>query len=170
MNKKLKSTVLASVTILGLLLSSAQADMYKHNLQVFTSNTMEIPCSGTPKELYFGTYEQVAKQSGKEVKDIINGGISEVGSNVGSWFTANGISGSDLARNAAVGIIGTMVGLTIKNAVYSLMDDPEYVLISECNSGKRYTRLITMVVSDKQLDLATAKQLAKQDQRKMARR
>ena len=170
MKRKIKNKLMSSVITLGLMLSSAQADMYKHNLQVFTSNTMEIPCSGTPKELYFGTYEQVAKLSGKEVKDIINGGISEVGSNVGSWFTANGISGSDLARNAGVGLIGTLVGTAIKNAIYSSMDDPEYLLISECNSGKSYTRLITMVVSNDKLDLATAKQLAKQDQRKMARR
>lgn len=167
--KNLKK-ILMTLAAMSVVSVQSSADMYKHNLQVFTSNTMEIPCSGTPKELYFGTYEQVAKLSGKEVKDIINGGISEVGSNVGSWFSANGVSGSDLAKNAGVGIIGTMVGLAIKNAVYSSMDDPEYVLISECNSGKRYTRLITMVVSNDKLDLATAKQLAKQDQNKMKKK
>lgn len=159
-----------TLAAMGVVSVQSSADMYKHNLQVFTSNTMEIPCSGTPKELYFGTYEQVTKLSEKEVKDIINGGISEVGSNVGSWFSANGISGGDLAKNAGVGLVGTLVGTAIKNAIYSSMDDPEYLLISECNSGKHYTRLITMVVSNDKLDLATAKQLAEQDQRKMSRR
>jgi len=166
----MKNKHITLIIMFGLMFTNIKADMYTHNLQVFTANTMEIACSGTPKELYFGTYEQVSKLSAKEVKDIINGGISEVGSNVGSWFSANGISGGDLAKNAGVGLIGTLLGTAIKNIAYSVMDDPEYLLISECNSGKKYTRLITMVVSNEKLDLATAKQLAKQDQNKMARR
>ena len=161
---------MSTFTCLGLFISSAQADMYQHNLQVFTANTMEVPCKTAPKELFFGEYEKVVEMTQKEMKDIVNSGISQLGSNVGEWFTANGISGSDFAAQAGIGIVGTMMGLAVRKAIYSAMDDPEYLLISECNSGKDYTRLITMVVSDEKLDLATAKQYAKQDQDKVARR
>lgn len=145
------------------------ADMYKHNLQVFTANTMEIPCRTTPKVLFFGEAEKASQFTAKEMKDVINGGISEAGHNVGSWITANGISGGDLAAGFGAGFLGSLIGTGIKNAVYASMDDPEYIMISECNSGKSYTRLITMVVSNDKLDLEVAKNLAMSDQKKMAR-
>jgi len=150
--------------------TSVQADMFKHDLQVFTANTMEIPCGGAPKELFFGKYEEVVKMSNEEIKNIVNNGVSQVGSNVGSWFGASGIDAGSLGANLGAGMIGTYLGTALKNAVYDAINDPEYLLISECNTGKNYTRLITMVVSNNELDLITAKQLAQQDQRKMARK
>jgi len=164
----MKKYLLSALLLMGT--APAFADMYKHDLQVFTANTMEIPCSGTPRELYFGEYEKVLELSSKEVNSIISNGISQAGSSVGSWFSASGIDASALGANLGAGLIGSFLGIALKNAVYASMDDPEYLMISECNSGKRYTRLITMVVSDKELDLATAKKLAKEDQRRMARK
>jgi len=164
----MKKYLLSALMVMGT--TGAYADMYKHDLQVFTANTMEIPCKSKPKELFFGEYEKAEEFSKKEMKNILDGGISQAGSNVGSWINASGFSGSDLAKNLGAGMIGNMLGKLTLNAVYAAMDDPEYLLISECNSGKEYTRLITMVVSDKKLDLATAKKLAQEDQKKMARK
>lgn len=158
-----------SLILLGI--TTIHADMYKHNLQVFTANTMEIPCSGSPKELFFGEYDKVSKLSALEMKNVINGGIGQAGSSVSGWVNANGnIDGSSLGANLGAGFLGSLIGTGIKNAVYASIDDPEYLLISECNSGNKYTRLITMVVSNDKLDLSTAKQLAQQDQQKMARK
>ena len=160
-----------SIHILLILLGTTaiDADMYKHDLQVFTANTMEIPCRTTPKVLFFGEEEKASQFTANEVKNAVSGGISEAGHHIGSWFTANGISGKDLAAGFGAGLIGTLVGTGIKNAVYAAIDDPEYIMISECNTGKYYTRLITMVVSNNKLDLSVAKQLAAADQKKMAR-
>lgn len=154
----------------ALLISGSHADMYQHNLQVFTANTMEIPCASQPKELFWGKKEEVIEMTNKEMKDILDNGISQAGSNVGSWVTANGISGKDLAAGFGSGLIGSYLGTLTKNAVYKAIDDPEYMLISECNSGKDYTRLITMVVSQDELPLEKAHFLAQQDQLKMAKR
>lgn len=164
----MKKYLLSVLMLIGT--TGIHADMYKHDLQVFTANTMEIPCSGTPKVLFFGEYEKVAKLSAQEMQNIINNGIGQAGSSVGSWVGANGIDAGSLGANLGAGLIGSFLGTAIKNAVYASMDDPEYLMISECNSGKRYTRLITMVVSDKKLDLSVVKKLAQQDQRKMARK
>jgi len=162
-----KEVFAAALTVL--MASPVYSDMYKHNLQVFTANTMEIPCRTTPKVLFFGEAEKAEAFTKNEMKSLIDNGISAAGSNVGSWLTTNGISGGDLAAGFGAGFIGSLVGLGIKNAAYAAMDDPEYIMISECNSGKNYTRLITMVVSQEKLDLATAKDLAMRDQKKMAR-
>jgi len=164
----MKKKILMSLLLLGT--TATHADMYKHDLQVFTANTMEIPCSGTPKTLFFGEYEKVAKQSAEEIQNVINGGVSAASSSVGSWVNANGISGSELGKNIGAGLVGAFLGNMLKNAAYASMDDPEYLMISECNSGKNYTRLITMVVSNETLSLAVAEKLAKDDQRKMARK
>lgn len=154
----------------SLLSVNTYADMYSHNLQVFTANTMEIPCSTTPKELFFGKPEVVMEMSKKEIKTILDHGIDQAGSSVGSWVNASGISGKDLGANIGAGLIGSYLGTLTKNLAYKAMDDEEYMLVSECNSGKNYTRLITMVVSNKELDLNTAKALAKQDQAKVMRK
>jgi len=164
----MKKYLLSALMLMGT--TGAYADMYKHDLQVFTANTMEIPCKSKPKELFFGEYEKVMKLSNEDMQSVLNSGISQAGSNVGSWINMNGVSGADLAKNLGAGMIGNMLGKLTLKAVYAAMDDPEYLLISECNSGKNYTRLITMVVSDKELDLATAKKLAQEDQKKMARK
>ncbi len=166
--KQMKKHILAA-TLAALMASPAYSDMYKHNLQVFTANTMEIPCRTTPKVIFFGEAEKAEAFTKSEMKTIVDNGISAAGSNIGSWLTANGISGGDLAAGFGAGFIGSLVGLGIKNAVYAAMDDPEYIMISECNSGKNYTRLITMVVSQDKLDLAVAKDLAIRDQKKMAK-
>ncbi len=160
--------ILMSLILLGT--TTIHADMYKHDLQVFTANTMEIPCSGTPKILFFGEYEKVAKQSAQEIKDAINSGISLAGSSVSSWVGAGGIDGSSLGAHIGAGLIGNLIGTGIKNAVYASIDDPEYLMISECNSGTQYTRLITMVISNEKLTLDVAKKLATADQIKMARK
>lgn len=156
--------------LLCLLFSISHADRYEHNLQVFTANTMEIPCSSAPKELFFGKKDEVIEMSNKEMKSILDNGVSQAGSNVGSWVTANGISGKDLAAGFGAGLIGSFLGTLTKNAVYQAIDDPEFLLISECNTGKSYTRLITMVVSENELPRETAHSLARQDQNKMARK
>ena len=142
------------------------ADSYKHNLQLFTANTMEIPCSTKPKEIFFGEYDEVVKLSHEEMKNIINSGIGQAGSSVGSWINANGVNSSDLFKNFGAGFIGSILGTMTNHAIYAAMDDYEYLLISECNSGKSYTRLITMVVSAEELDLDRVKSLAVQDQNK----
>lgn len=158
------------VTVLAALMASpVYSDMYKHNLQVFTANTMEIPCKTAPKELFFGKAEEAEKFSKDEMKSIVNSGISSAGSHAGEWIRANGISGGDLLRGFGIGFIGDLLGTWTKNAIYAAMDDPEYILISECNNGKEYTRLITMVVSEEKLPLEKAKALAKADQEKMAK-
>ena len=164
----MKKHIISILILLGI--TGAHADMYKHDLQVFTANTMEIPCAGTPKVLMFGEYDQIAKLSAEEMQSIINHGIGQAGSSVSSWMGATGFSGTDLTRNLGAGFIGAFLGTMIKNSVYASLDDPEYLMISECNSGKNYTRLVTMVVSNTKLDLAVAKKLAMDDQRKMARK
>ena len=163
----MKKTI-ATLFLLGTV--GLNADFFKHDLQVFTANTMEIPCSGTPKVLYFGEYEKVSQQSAQEMKNIINSGISQVGASAGSWVGANGIDGASLGANLGAGLIGSYLGTKFKNAVYASMDDPEYLMVSECNSGKSYTRLITMVISEEKLGLDVVKQYALKDQRKMARK
>ncbi len=164
----MKKHILA-IVLAVLMASPVYSDMYKHNLQVFTANTMEVPCRTTPKVLFFGEAEKAEKFTKDEVQSIINGGISSAGSHLGEWFSANGISGGDLLRGFGIGFIGNLLGTWTKNAIYSAMDDPEYIMISECNSGKDYTRLITMVVSQDKLPLEKAKALAMEDQKKMAK-
>jgi hypothetical protein len=154
---------------LALISTSSFGDMYKHNLQVFTANTMEIPCKTAPKVLFFGEAEKGEEFTKNEVKSIIDGGISSAGSNIGNWLTAQGISGKDLAAGFGAGFIGSLLGTWTRNAIYAAMDDPEYVMISECNSGKDYTRLITMVVSQDKLKKEHARDLALKDQAKMAK-
>jgi hypothetical protein len=149
--------------------TSLWADMYQHNLQVFTSNTMETPCHTTPKVLFFGKAEEASAFTKEEVNNIINNGISEAGNSLGSWFSSNGVSGRDLAAGFGAGMIGSFLGKLTLKAVYAVMDDPEYIMISECNSGNSYTRLITMVVSSEKMDLNVAKSYALADQKKMAK-
>ena len=162
----MKKTLLLALT----LQTAMFADSFKHNEQVFTSNTMEVACAEGPKMLYFGTSEEVKKKMNEEIQHLISGDIDTTNSDIYSFLKSANFGKNGLKIGTFFGVSNfgaAYLGEKFKMMLRGAFSDPEYMYVSECNEGKNYTRLISMVVlNDKVEDLNIVKKLAIEDQNK----
>ena len=140
----------ALIGLLAVLPILTIANEYHKNLQVFTANTAEIPCKTTPVLVYKGDRKGYAEEISKAKDRAVVGALD----------------GAQLINNTGL-VNGAIAGLAVF-AIHSIHDaatgDYEYLYVTECNSGKDRTRLMTLVVSNDKLSEGKWISIAKKDQ------
>jgi len=126
------------------------ANEYHKNLQVFTANTARIPCKTTPVLVYKGDRKGYAQEIAKAKDRMVEGALD------GGQLVAT----SGLVSGAVAGL----VVFAIKGINEAATGDYEYLYVTECNSGKDRTRLMTLIVSNDKLSESKWISIAKKDQ------
>jgi hypothetical protein len=156
----MKKTIWLSLLTLPLMLT---ANEYHKNLQVFTINTAEKRCSTPLHLVYKGTKKGYGAEIAKHKDDLARATLG--GADFATKALAHGGGADALVGGLVVGLGVFAIG-GIANAITG---DSEYLFVTECNSGKSKTRLMTLVVSNNKLSEAQWVQLAKKDQSRSAR-
>jgi len=144
MNKKILLGLLCTVSL-------SMANEYHKNLQVFTVNTAEKRCTTPLKLVYKGNKAGYGKEIAKHKDDVtfaVLGGTQTV-------LDGGGLEGGLVV---GLGVLG------VNSLVDAAVGDYEYLYVTECNSGKNKTRLMTLVVSNNKMSESQWTAAAQRDQ------
>lgn len=136
--------------ILAVLPVLTMANEYHKNLQVFTANTAHIPCKTAPVLVYKGDRIGYAKEISKANDRMVEGALDG-----GQLIASTGL---------VAGAVAGLAVMAIKGIHDAATGDYEYLYVTECNSGSKRTRLMTLVVSNDKLSESQWISIAKKDQ------
>ena len=148
MKKLLSVLLLSSMTLIA------------NEIQVFTSNSMHLTLDkgSKIKNIFFGTEESFVKQAHAYKK---------AGGSIIDGFASAASSGSGGA-GAGVGAIGVLATAAVIEGYNAIVSDNHYVLLSTAVDSKgNKTNLKTLVISNDNIPLEEAEELAQEDQNKL---